>query len=443
MRSLSFYPWLALVLAGCGADGADSEAPLAGGDTTVADRSSNAYKQPAANLSEQELSEHLEGDVAFEAKFVSPPAEVNPGLGPLFNNNACATCHIDDGRGKPVAGQGPLGSPLLVRVSIADGEPSAPGGPVPAGDFGTQLQDHAIVGYAPEVTVGIEWTDIAGEYGDGGSFELREPAFDIRLISGDPLPSDIMTSPRIPPPIIGLGLLEAVPEDEIVALADPDDSDSDGISGRPNYVWDAVRSATALGRFGWKANVPTLLQQAAGAYSGDMGVSSPLLPETDGSSDIDEDTLAVTTFYTQTLAVPRREAHDDSEVMRGETLFSDFGCAACHVQTLRTSDHDIRALRDQTIHPYTDLLLHDMGPGLADERPDFLASGSEWRTPPLWGIGLAQTVLVYSSFLHDGRARTLEEAILWHGGEAEASKEAFRNASAAERERLLMFLRSL
>jgi CxxC motif-containing protein (DUF1111 family) len=237
--------------------------------------------------------------------------------------------------------------------------------------------------------------------------------------------------------------LEAIPEADIVQQADPDDRNGDGISGRPNRVWDVVQQAPMLGRFGWKANTPTLLQQSAAAYANDMGVTNPLFPAADGPQDINMETLTAAAVYVQTLAVPARTLLDDPRVQRGERLFAQANCTACHLSTWRTGEHQIPALANQTIHPYTDLLLHDMGAELADGRPDFEADGREWRTPPLWGIGLAQTVLPYSSFLHDGRARTLEEAILWHGGEAELAKETFRTLSAANREALIWFLRSL
>jgi CxxC motif-containing protein (DUF1111 family) len=437
----------AALLAACGeaassASGA-GEPPLAGGDTTIINRTSNAYAFPSPNLTEAELGIHLEGDVAFEALFVSPPATLNAGLGPMFNNNGCIKCHLRDGRGLPVAGQGPLGSPLLVQVSLASGEPVFPGGPVPVPGLGLQLQDHASYGYEPEVTVVIRWIEEAGQYGDGEPYSLRRPALDITLSNGEPLPGDVLTSARIPPPVFGLGLLEAVPEVDLLALADPEDADGDGISGRPNYVWDVPTASTRIGRFGWKANVPTVRQQSATAYFNDMGVTSPMFPEPDGTSEIDGHTLDVVGLYMQTLAVPRRDGWDDPTVRRGEDLFRAIGCERCHVERLRTGTHVIGALSEQTIHAYTDLLLHNMGFDLADGRPDYQASGTEWRTPPLWGLGLAQTVLPYSNFLHDGRARTIEEAILWHSGEAERSKEAFRTLPGGDRSALMAFLQSL
>lgn len=243
--------------------------------------------------------------------------------------------------------------------------------------------------------------------------------------------------------MFGLGLLEAVPDATVRALADPDDVDGDGISGRPNDVWDRRLGAVALGRFGWKASEPYLAQQAAVAYAADMGVTSPMFPEDDGSHELEQQIVTDAAFYTQTLAVPGRDVWDDPVVQQGEALFEEIGCAACHVPTLDTGAHEIDALASQTIHPYTDLLLHNVGFELADGRPDFLASGNEWRTAPLWGVGLSQTVLPYSGLLHDGRARTLAEAILWHGGEAEQAKEQFRTRPADERDALLAFLRSL
>jgi CxxC motif-containing protein (DUF1111 family) len=399
----------------------EQAAPRAGGDTTVDDRTTEAYSMPAPNLDAEAFERHRAGDAAFEAVFVAAPADVNPGLGPMFNNTACARCHLRDGRGMPVAGPGPLRSHLLVRVSMADG------GDVPA--VGRQLQDQAVFGVEPEAVVDLAWVDVPGTYGDGAPFTLRRPSLAITLAGGAPLPADVQTSLRQPPPVFGLGLLEAIPEDEIVAAADPDDADGDGISGRVNRVADG-----ALGRFGHKANTATLVLQAAAAYANDMGVTA---------DEIDPAIVEDTAFYTQTLGVPARTGLDDADVQRGEDLFASHGCASCHTPTQGSGDHPVAAVAHQTFHPYTDLLLHDLGEDLADGRPDFDADGREWRTPPLWGIGLTHTVLAGSAFLHDGRARTLEEAVLWHGGEAEASREAFRTSSAADRAALIAFLRSL
>jgi CxxC motif-containing protein (DUF1111 family) len=432
----------ALLVAGCGpsADGGD-EMPLAGGATSVNDRTSHAFQFPAPNLTAEEQEEHLAADAVFGASFVAAPAEINPGLGPYYNNASCGGCHILNGRGLPSVGHDAQGSQLLVRVSTADGVPGVPGGPGAVPGMGTQIGDHAVYGYQPEATVALAWLDVTGTYADGTPYTLRRPQLTINTAEG-PLGDDVMISPRLPPPVFGLGLLEAIRAEDIEALADPDDRDGDGISGHPNYVYDA-ETGTSIGRFGHKAGNPTLRQQAAGAFADDMGVSNPIFQDADGSMDIDEEILSLAAYYTQTLAVPNRVDYDDPQVMRGEVLFGEARCAGCHVETFTTGPHEIPALSSQTIHPYTDLLLHDMGADLADDRPDFQASGTEWRTPPLWGIGLTETVLGSGAFLHDGRARTLEEAILWHGGEADASRERFRTMSQEDREALIAFLRSL
>jgi CxxC motif-containing protein (DUF1111 family) len=242
--------------------------------------------------------------------------------------------------------------------------------------------------------------------------------------------------------MIGLGLLEAIPESTLVAAADPDDADGDGISGRVNMVWDPEQNATVVGRFGWKANASTLHLQAAAAFAGDIGASNVVFPETDGERDITVVQLDDVTFFAQTIAVPASAPRDD-QARLGRDLFEDFGCASCHTPEQTTGPHPIDALANQRIQPYTDLLLHDMGDNLTDARSDFVATGVEWRTPPLWGIGLTRTISTVATFLHDGRARTLDEAILWHGGEANAAREHFRSASRSEREALIAFLESL
>ncbi|WP_036484829.1 di-heme oxidoredictase family protein [Myxosarcina sp. GI1] len=456
-RSLVFFIWFVvsasisiLLTQFIGLSPLDAQT-LAGGETTVANRTSSAYEQPSAGLTEDNFARHREGDIAFEAVFVTPPAQVNPGLGPLFNNTSCVACHIRNGRGLPEKGQ------ILVRVSDtrdwnidttvdpqqynlessakADNAPAVPG-------LGTQIQDYAVYGGTPEAKVAINWQETTGKYGDGTKYTLRSPVAKVTLPNGDSLPSNVQTSLRLPPPVFGLGLIEALPESEIERLADPEDLNKDGISGRPNRVWNVEKQTTTLGKFSWKANNPTLKQQTASAYVNDMGVTNSLFPNEDGLMEIDEKTLDDATFYAQTLAVPARTMQDKPEVKRGEKLFQA-QCATCHVATLQTGNYEVTELSNQTIHPYTDLLLHDMGAELADNRPDFLATGTEWRTPPLWGIGLTQTVLPYSGFLHDGRARTFEEAILWHGGEAKASREAFRKMNKSDREALVWFLRSL
>ena len=431
----------------------DPKKALSGGETTVFDATSHAFSTPAPNLSAEGLAEHLAGDREFEAVFVTVPAEVNPGLGPVYNNISCINCHARDGRGRaPTSGE--KFTSMLFRVSLPNPNSDGTGAPVPVPGFGTQLNNRAIYGVSPEGEVRINYTEGQITTNDGTIVHLRTPKYAL-VDPYQPLPDEFELSPRVAPGVFGLGLLEAVPEATILALADEADENGDGISGKANFVWDVQKNGLSLGRFGWKANQPTLLQQVASAYNDDMGVTTSLLPsensngqpQHDGLSDdpeLSDEILEAVTFYVQTLAVPARRDLDDPVVQRGEQLFELAGCSDCHIPTLHTGVlPDVPAVSNQTIYPYTDLLLHDMGPGLADNRPDFLADGSEWRTPPLWGIGLIKTVNGHTNLLHDGRARGLLEAILWHGGEADASREAVQGMSASERDALIAFLESL
>jgi CxxC motif-containing protein (DUF1111 family) len=426
---------------------------LSGGDTTIFDASSAAFEAPAPNLSDDELILHTDGDLAFDQSFVSAPAAFSGGLGPIFNNNACASCHPRNGRGEPAEPDNQRPPTLFLRLSLP-GIDAITGGPLPVPGFGLQLQHKSLFGVRAEGEVGVVYTEIVASFSDGVEVSLRKPEFSIV----DPyleLPGDVLLSPRMALPVFGRGLLEAIDAATLLGVADEDDADGDGISGKPNWVWDAQAQVQVIGRFGWKANNPTLLQQNAGAYTQDMGVTNPYFPEessagqlqVDGRADepeIAQDILDASVFYVQTLAVPARRNLDDPRVQRGEAIFAEAHCAACHIPTVQTGRLDgVAAVSHQIIHPYTDLLLHDMGDGLADGRPDFAASGREWRTPPLWGIGLTERVNGHTFFLHDGRARNLLEAIMWHGGEAEAAREHVRQLSQSDRAALVAFLQSL
>ena len=413
----------------------------AGGATTFDNRSSHAFGQPAPGLNKKEMVLHAEGDVAFDAVFVTAPAPVNAGLGPRFNNNSCSGCHIKNGRGMPQLGQALIRTSLPVAsgLSVVKTE-----GVVPDPMLGTQLQDSAVYGEQPEAKAAIRWVETSGQYPDGEGYGLRSPEIDLTAISRDrPISDALLTSLRIPPPVFGVGLLEAIPDAVLESLSDPQDKDKDGISGRVNRVWNFETEQMAVGRFGLKANSATLISQTATAYAHDMGIANPLLPNDDGTLEIDAETVEASAFYTQTLAIPARGQVDDPTVQKGERLFLQANCETCHLSEIRTGQSTVKALANQTIQPYTDLLLHDMGEGLADGRPDFEASGQEWRTSPLWGLGLTQTVLPYSGYLHDGRARSVEEAILWHGGEAEAAKQVFMKLKRGDRQAMLKFLNSL
>jgi len=429
-----------------------------GGAVTVEDRTSKAFAQPAPNLPVRRLRDFAFGNRLFNTNWVTAPASVASldGLGPVFNRVSCSACHTRDGRGAPPAGPDEPMDSMLVRLSIPGADDDG-GGPKPHPVYGDQLNDRAIHGVPAEGRASVRWETVEGTYADGTPYTLRRPVLAFRDLAFGPLGENVMTSPRVAPPVHGLGLIEAVPEADILARADPDDADGDGISGRPNRVWDVAEQRVALGRFGWKANQPSLRQQAAGAALGDMGITTSLFPEQNvmpgqadaaaaasgGRPEMSDPQLEKLVFYLRTLAVPAPRNLDDPAVRRGEALFEQMSCAACHTPSMTTGEHPLAQLADQRIYPYTDLLLHDMGPGLADGRPDFEATGRAWRTPPLWGIGLTETVNGHTFFLHDGRARNLEEAILWHGGEAEAAREAFRTLPAADRAALVAFLKSL
>jgi CxxC motif-containing protein (DUF1111 family) len=456
--------WLVLVgLCACGGGDGDGDAyepgeELAGGDTTVFDTTQNAYANAAANLHGERRDGFFVGNSIFNRNWVVAPSSTTglDGLGPTFNATSCSTCHFKDGRGRPPPPGEPMRS-MLVRLSVS-GADAVTGGPVGEPSYGGQLQNAAIPGVPVEGRVTIDWEEVPGAYADGTPYSLRRPTYRFEALAFGPLADDTMFSPRVAPATFGLGLLEAIPAADLVAREDAADADGDGISGRANRPWDVAAGRRALGRFGWKANQPSLRQQTAGAMHGDLGVTSSLFPAescpapqlecaaapSGGAPELDENKLDDLTFYGQTLAVPARRDAGDPTVLRGKRLFRAAGCAACHVPRWVTGTHpEVPELSGQTIWPYTDLLLHDMGPELADGRPDFDASGSEWRTPPLWGIGLLGAVNGHDDLLHDGRARGLAEAILWHGGEGEAAREAFRAMVAEDRAALLRFLRSL
>ncbi len=449
---------VALAVAACGSDPAPLDARL-GGDTTREDASRNSFGLPAPGLSNEQRRLFERGDSFFSQNWVTAPAstDARDGLGPTFNAQACSSCHVLDGRGAPpdpTGAEARLG--LLLRLSVP-GTDAATGAPLPDPVYGGQLQDRAVLDVPAEGRLAVSYEIIAGSYGDGTPFELLSPTYEVEDLAFGPLASDIMMSPRLAPQVIGMGLLQAVPAEAIRASADPQDADGDGISGRPNTVWDAVANVATLGRFGWKANVATVEQQVAGAFLGDIGITSDLHPgencpapqascsaaQNGGTPELTGERLGAVTFYNRTLSVPAMRDVDDPDVGAGARLFDGLGCASCHTPTLRTGPSDIAVLANQTFHPYTDLLLHDMGEGLADGRPDFDAGGSEWRTPPLWGLGLIDDINGHRFLLHDGRARTIAEAILWHGGEAHASREAFRNLEAGRRAQLLAFLEAL
>ena len=459
---------LALLLSACERTPAPAEPgeALSGGATTVRQSDRNAFSLPSANLSPSRRLDFAVGNSFFRNPWVIAPSTTTArdGLGPLFNTNACQNCHIKDGRGHPPAANAASAASMLVRLSIpangsaAHAELLRRQGVVPEPVYGGQLQDMSNPGVAPEGKVRVAYDLLTVTLGDGTQVELRKPRLQISQLGYGEMHADTLFSARVAPPMIGLGLLEAIPESAILAGEDPQDRDGDGIRGVANRVWDDARGATVLGRFGWKAGQPNLNQQNVHAFSSDMGLTTRLLPHDEctaaqadcramphgGEPEVSDNILASVLFYTRNLAVPARRNVDALEVRRGKQLFVDAGCAKCHTPSFVTAaDAAEPELARQTIRPYSDLLLHDMGDGLADGRPEFQASGRQWRTAPLWGIGLTETVNGHTQFLHDGRARNLLEAILWHGGEAEQARQAVSDFDASERGALLAFLNSL
>ena len=436
---------------------AENGEELSGGIlNTIFNTSSQSFGFPSPGLTGDDELFFFVGNSFFTQNWVSAPASttVRDGLGPVFNARACSSCHLRDGRGRPTIGQTGFSNGFLVRLSI-EGLGSH-GAPNPHPIYGDQLSDQALPGVPIEGEVSISYSTISGQFTDGTPYELTNPYYElVNLNFGS---ADVMTSPRIGQQVIGLGLLEAINESDIAAIADPLDMDGDGISGKPNLVWDKENQEHVLGRFGWKANMPNLKQQTAGAFLGDIGITSSLFPaenctdaqegcldaQNGGSPEISDQNLDAVVLYMSNLAVPARRDVDNLDVLKGKKIFNNLGCASCHNPSFQTGVHPrFNHLSNQTIRPYTDLLLHDMGDELADGRPDFEANGNEWRTPPLWGIGLIETVNNHTFLLHDGRARNIEEAILWHGGEGEHSKQEYVGLNSADRSLLLKFLNSL
>jgi CxxC motif-containing protein (DUF1111 family) len=429
---------------------------LSAGDMTVFLESSLAFKEPAPNISNLNL--HLDGDQIYETGRVSY-GSLYPGLGPVYNNFSCNGCHQSNGRTTPTlwtsGGSGPGYSVFLMFLNKANGEP-IPG-------YGGVLHDQNIFGATPEGRVSVTYTYEQGTFADGDTYELAKPVYSVTdWITGSE-PSDMLTSFRIPLRHIGLGLMLAVPDATIIDIASKQVSESGGfITGKPNYVTDR-NGMLRIGHIDHKAESIDLTVEIS--FNSDIGATNNMFPvETYAdqnpnvpdsilhhSADISDEDMNAVDYYLHTLGVPARRNVNDLTVLKGEQLFKSAGCVTCHRTDIRTTTEMVKTIGgtnvpevvNQLIHPYTDFLLHDMGPDLADGRPVGNASGSEWRTTPLWGIGLQYLVNGHSYFMHDGRARDFTEAIMWHGGESSASREYFRNLSRDERNAVIKFLQSL
>ena len=450
-----------------------SENALSGGALTVVDASATAYSHPADGLTGEQAELFALGHQMFHNRWAFFWFEnAIFGRGPTSNAQACTTCHDGNGRGM-APGDAPVAKPdgeqldqnitvpfepapnVVIRVSLPGTDDH--NGPQFHPHYGDQLQIFGVKGLVPaEADFDVTWRERVVVLEDGSEIKLRSPEIKLSNLAFGPLGKEAMIGPRRSPPVFGLGLLEAIPQQTIDELAGRDKPD--GIKGHVNYVWDPELQKTVPGRFGLKANHPSLREQIAVAFFNDIGLSSPIYPDQNcpdiqqscneqmlfARPEITPKRLAGTEMYLRALAVPARRNVDDPQVRRGEALFETARCSVCHVPEMATGDFDaFPQAANQVIRPYTDLLLHDMGEGLADDRPDYLASGRDWRTPPLWGIGLSQTVNSAHNFLHDGRARTFEEAILWHGGEARVSRDAYAAFAKQDRDALIAFVRSL
>jgi CxxC motif-containing protein (DUF1111 family) len=445
-----------------------ADLPLTGGKTSTKQEGRAAFSQPAANLPLLSKVDFSVGNSFFRNPWVIAPSSTTArdGLGPIFNTNGCQNCHIRDGRGHAPIDADDNAVSMLIRLSAKpitaeEIDHQKLNGPIGDPAYGGQLQDFAVPGVEPEGKILVHWDTQTFKYPDGKTAKLRKPTFTIENLAYGELNENIQTSPRIAPQMIGLGLLENITEKDLLELADEFDENNDGISGKANQVWNVRTQSHTLGRFGWKAGMPTLEQQNAGAFNGDLGITSELFTkdhctaqqpnclnaphgDTGNEKELQKDILTAVTFYSQHLAVPIQRNHTTPSVQQGEQIFDDVGCASCHVKTYTTQNNPLLpALSEQVIHPFTDLLLHDMGDDLADNREEYLANGNEWRTPPLWGIGYLTEVNEQVALLHDGRAQSIEEAILWHGGEALNSRDNFTKLPIEKRTSLLEFLNSL
>ncbi|MEW5422206.1 di-heme oxidoredictase family protein [Amorphus sp. 3PC139-8] len=450
------------------------ETMSAGAATSRAHVNADSFSHSSANLSFEGEQDFKLGNGLFKKLWVPAPSstQASDGLGPLYNARSCQRCHLKDGRGHPPDGPDDLATSMFLRLSVppkteADREALATKALlfVPDPTYGGQLQDFAVPGLPAEGKMVITYEEVPVELAGGEVVHLRQPSYALGEPGYGPPDPEIMLSPRVAQPMIGLGLLEAIHPADILAHADPDDDDGDGISGKPNLVRDPETAKLTLGRFGWKASMPTVRLQSANAFSGDIGISTPEVPDPSGDctenqpaclerlsgvqarlgeTEAPDPVMELVTFYSKNLAVPARRDVEESEVLKGKSLFYGAGCASCHVPKYVTSrEAENPEHRFQLIWPYSDMLLHDMGEGLADNRPVGDADGTEWRTAPLWGIGLTEDVSGHTYFLHDGRARNLTEAILWHGGEAEPARDAFAAMPPDDRAALIRFLESL
>lgn len=436
---------------------ADETKPAGSG--TTSDYSVQAFSHPLNGVRGQLRRDFALGNSFFQTKWVTTPSStpLRDGLGPLYNATSCAACHFKDGRGAGLPEtDGRVEISLLFRIRSI----SEHGQANPHSEYGGQFQPFSLDGINGEGESYVKYQNIQGEFSDGEKYTLKQPHYVFKKLMHSEFTKQDILSPRVGPQMIGLGLIENILKEDILKNEDPKDKNNDGISGRANWVMSVVTKKLELGRFGWKAGKPSLLEQNAAAFNGDIGITSSLFPEEECTyvqveclshmtkEDISDELLEKVTTYTQLLAVPSVRILNPETFSKGKKLFYEMKCTSCHTpsyETANNSKHDI--LNNQKIYPYSDFLLHDMGAALADHELEVnneeLATTREWRTPPLWGLGLVPTVNGHQRLLHDGRASGFEEAILWHGGEATSSKNHYLNLSKEERASVIEFLKSI
>ena len=447
----------------------DEDSFFSGGETTNIANNKNAFSLVAKNLEEYLKIDFLVGNALFERIWEDAQVSKNDtkdGLGPFFSASSCEQCHSGDGRGHlPDENFGDIDSiSAVIQIGWAKKGKIELLKYIPDPVYGSQISEFSVKNVLKEADIIFKYDYKPEMFNNGIIVELRKPTILLKNLNYGKIGEDTKFSARIAQPIIGLGLIESISDLDILSNEDELDLNKDGISGKANRVWDIISNKETIGRFGWKASQPTVYQQIADAFFNDMGLSNTLHKNPSNCStfqticnqipngnsveyndlEVSNEQLDLITFYSKQLGVPARRNINDKDVIAGKKIFYELSCHSCHVEKFQTSNNaEYNNLKKQTIYPYSDFLLHEMGEGLADSLSEFLANGNEWRTPPLWGLGLTETVSGRQSYLHDGRARTITESILWHGGEAEEIKKDFLKLDVIQLNSILKFLESL
>jgi len=438
-------------------------------ETSTPDK--NAFQHPFKKLSAEQKFNHSLGRSLFEKFWVASPSSTtaSDGLGPLYNARSCHSCHLNNAKGHAPANlQSAVSVPSffvrLKRWPRPDGfdpKKAVSGDPI----YGTQLQTLSTTQLVPEADLVVKYDYLDLMFEDKTPIQLRKPTYTLNNLGYGAFSKDTVLSGRVSPALMGVGLIDALDDKTIEHNADENDLDQDGISGRSNQVWDKINQTWRLGRFGWKATVATLSEQNQSAFNGDLGLSTPLVTSAYGDCtqaqvaclslangnsahldnlEVSEQMMSLVNQFSALSAPSKIRNLANDQFMQGKSVFDQLNCAACHIPKMKTGlVTDYKVLSNRTFFPFSDFLLHDMGAGLADTGNEFNAKEQEWRTTPLWGNSLNKTTSGRQSYLHDGRARNLIEAIAWHGGEAQQSQEAFLSLTTKQRNDLLYFLESL